>query len=84
MYLIRVDHITYERRGGGTFTLVEAMRELLGVRNAQVLREDGTLAVDRAGSTTQVVHAPTGRIVTRRLTRRAATTLHTHLRRHAA
>lgn len=73
-YLIHLDGITYERKGGGTFTLTEALSQVLGVRNARILREDGTVAVDNAGSSYSVTHVtPEGhrRTVRRRLTRRA-------------
>lgn len=69
MYRIQVDHRIYERRGGGTFTLPEAMRELYGCGNARVLRADGTVAVANAGAAYAVVHAPTGRTVVRRRVR---------------
>jgi hypothetical protein len=65
MYLIKIDHLIYVRRGGGLFTLPEAMREVYGVRGAQVLRADGTVAVRDAGSSVEVTHAPTGRVVRR-------------------
>ncbi len=70
MYLIRLDGTTYERKGGGTFTLVEAMQELHGCRGASVLREDGTLVVRNAGSTASPwEHVPSGRQIRHRLTR---------------
>lgn len=75
-YLVKLDGVTYEPKGapGGAFTLVDAMREVYGVGGAQVVRLDGTVAVDRAGSATEVVHVlPDGRrrTVRRRLTWRA-------------
>lgn len=66
MYAIEVDGITYLRRGGGGFSLVEAMREVYGVAHARVLRADGTVVVDSAGSASEVVHVSTGRRVRRR------------------
>lgn len=68
MYLIQIDGITYEKKGGAPFTFVEALEELYGTRGARVLRLDGTVVVDRAGSTTEVAHLPTGRTVVRRKT----------------
>lgn len=73
MYLIQLGPITYERAGGGMFTLPDAMREVYGVGYARVLREDGTVVVTDAGSTAAVRHAPSGRIVHRRKTRRSWT-----------
>lgn len=73
MYLIQIDHIVYENLGGGTFTLVEALGEVYGVRNARILREDGTVAVERAGSASVVVHAPTRMEILRRPVRRGVT-----------
>jgi hypothetical protein len=70
MYLVQVDHVIYERRGGGSFTLVEALRELRGTRHARILREDGSPVVDRAGSDSAVLHVATGREVRRRSVRR--------------
>lgn len=71
MYLIQIDGIVYEKKGGIPFTFVEALEELYGVRGARVLRLDGTVVVDRAGSTSEVVHLPTGRRIARRKTDRA-------------
>lgn len=71
MYLIQIDHIVYEQRGGGLFTLPDAMRAVYGTGNAKVLREDGTVAVTAAGSSVTVQHAPTGRMINRRMTWRA-------------
>jgi hypothetical protein len=65
MYLIQIDHVVYERRGGGSFTLPEAMREVYGVGNARVLREDGTEVIRAAGSSYAVTHVPSGRTVLR-------------------
>jgi hypothetical protein len=73
-YLIQLGPVTYEPKGGGTFTLTEALSQVLGVRNARILREDGTVAVEDAGSSYAVTHVtPEGRRrrVRRRLTRRA-------------
>jgi len=69
MYLIQIDHIIYERKGGGLFTLPDAMREVYGVGGARILREDGTVAVLSAGSAYAVEHLPTWRTVTRRKAR---------------
>jgi hypothetical protein len=70
MYLVQVDHVVYERKGGGTFTLPEAMREVRGVGYARVLRADLTVVVSDAGSTAAVLHVPSGRVVHRRAVRR--------------
>lgn len=58
MYLISfTGGPVYERKGGGGFTLVEALREVHGVFGAVILREsDMSVAVARAGSDTAVVH----------------------------
>lgn len=69
MYLIKLGPVTYERRGGGGFTLPEAMRELRGVGHASVLRLDGTTVVRNAGSDWQVEHVPSGRTVRCRMAR---------------
>jgi len=66
MYLITIDHIVYEKHGGGLFTLPEAMRELHGTGNARILRADGTVVVKRAGNDYAVQHVPSGREVRRR------------------
>lgn len=68
MYLIAIDHVIYERKGGGTFTLPDALRELRGVAGARILRLDGTVAVRRAGSDYAVEHS-SGRTVIRRKVR---------------
>lgn len=62
-YLIQLGPVVYERKGGGAFTLPEARREVYGVGDARILREhDESLAVDNAGSDTQVVYVtPDGR-----------------------
>lgn len=83
MYLIQIDHIVYERKGGGTFTLPEAMREVRGFRNARVLRDDAqqTVVVRDAGSTEKPwTHVPTGRKISHRLTRWAAAEWHAAMR----
>jgi hypothetical protein len=61
MYLIKLGPVTYERKGGGGFTLPEAMSEVYGVGQASILRLDGTVVVRNAGSSVEVQHAPTGR-----------------------
>lgn len=72
VYLIQVDHQIFEGfRDGTPFSLIDAMHEVYGCGNARVLRADGTPVVERAGSSHEVVHAPTGRIIQRRLTERA-------------
>ena len=58
--------VEYLRGDGAAFSLTEALRELYGVGHAGILRVDGTVVVDRAGSSSQVVHVPTGRTVRRR------------------
>lgn len=56
MYLIQLGPVVYERRGGGGFTLPEALREVYGVGWATILRQDGTVAVADAGSATTLRH----------------------------
>ena len=64
MYLIKLwPGVLYEHRDGRPFTLVEAMREVYGVRDASIVREGGTPVVLGAGSASQVTHAPTGRTI---------------------
>lgn len=47
----------YERKGGGGFTLPEAIREVYGVWGAVIFREsDMSVAVARAGSASSVLH----------------------------
>jgi hypothetical protein len=65
VYLIQIDHIVYEKRGGASFTLPEAMRALYGTGNARVLREDGTVVVSHAGSAYSVTHEPSAKVVRR-------------------
>jgi ferric-dicitrate binding protein FerR (iron transport regulator) len=67
MYLIQLGHIVYQHKDGSPFTLPEAMREVYGVGQARILRLDGTPAVLNAGSSSEVMHAPSGRRV--RITR---------------
>lgn len=74
MYLIKLGPVTYERKGGGGFTLPEALDEVYGVGYASILRLDGTEVVSDAGSSYAVLHVPTGRIVHR----------HRHVRARAA
>jgi hypothetical protein len=69
MYLIQLGPKVYERRGGGGFTLVEALTELRGTGGARILRLDGSVAVERAGSDFAVEHS-SGRTVIRRKVRR--------------
>jgi hypothetical protein len=69
VYLIAVDNVIYEWKGGRPFTLVEAMRELYGCRNAHVIRLDGTLVVLHAGNASGVTHVPSGRTIRRRKVR---------------
>ena len=67
MYLIRIDHLIYERKGGEPFTLPEALAEVRGCGNAAVVRLDGTPVVLDAGSDAgPLTHAPTGRVIRRR------------------
>lgn len=66
MYLIQVDHLVYRREDGGMFTLPEALREVYGCGNAQVLRADRSIAVAYAGHAYAVMHCPTGRMIRRR------------------
>jgi hypothetical protein len=70
MYLIRLwPGVIYEHREGRSFTLVEALREVYGVRDASILRADGRPVVLAAGSASEVTHAPTGRTIRRRAAR---------------
>jgi hypothetical protein len=71
MYLIQIDHVVYERKGGGGFGLVEALAEIRGVKHAHILRLDGTLVASNAGSIYDFVHEPSGRVIRRRLAREA-------------
>ena len=72
MYLIQVDHIIYGKRHNDSFTLAEAMWAVHGTGNARILRSDGTVIVENAGSDYAVRHVPTGRIVKRRTVPRVA------------
>lgn len=57
MYLIELGPVIYEPKGGGTFTLPEALDELRGVRAARILRADDlTVAVLDAGDVAHVTH----------------------------
>jgi hypothetical protein len=69
VYLIKLGPVTYEKRGGDTFTLPEAMSEVHGTGQAQILRTDGTVVVNGAGSDYAVQHVPSGRTVRRRRAR---------------
>ena len=69
MYLIQIDHIVYGQRDGSAFTLPEAMRAVYGCGNARVIRENGAVVVNRAGSSYAVEYAPTGRTIVRRTAR---------------
>jgi len=71
VYLIQVDHIVYGKRHDDSFTLPEALWAVHGTGNARILRADGTVIVENAGSDYAVRHVPTGRIVKRRQSRRA-------------
>lgn len=66
MYAIELGGVQYLAADGTGFSLTAALRELYGVAGARILRLDGTVVVDRAGSSSQVVHVPTGRTVRRR------------------
>ncbi len=76
-YAFQIDHVIYEGPGkdGSPLTLVRAMREVYGVGNARVLRLDADgdyrVVVRNAGSSVEVQHAPSGRLLRRRLTERA-------------
>lgn len=62
MYAIKMGPMTYSGyRDGSPFTLVGAMREVYGVGQAKILRSDGTVVVDNAGSSGYVTHVPSGR-----------------------
>lgn len=70
MYQIKLGPVIYDAfKGGRPFTLLDAMREVHGVGQAAVLRMDGTPVVTNAGSSYAVTHAPTGRVITRRIAR---------------
>lgn len=57
MYLIQVDHMIYDAdKRRGPFTLTAALAAVRGVGNARVLRGDGTVAVDKAGSDYRRTH----------------------------
>lgn len=71
LYLIVLDGIVYEGyRDGRPFTLVDAMREVYGTRGVTICRLDpGDVlvpVVTNAGSSSDVVHTPTGRRIRRR------------------
>jgi len=71
MYLISLDGRLYERKGGGTFTLIEAMQEAYGCAGITIYRDDAALTpvVRNAGSATEVEYAPTERRIRRRARR---------------
>lgn len=71
MYLFRIDDRTYVRRDGQPMSLTEAMAAVYGCGNAGVIRTDGTMVVERAGSASEVTYAPTGRRIVRGMTNRA-------------
>jgi hypothetical protein len=57
MYLIELGPVVYEPKGGGTFTLPQALSELRGVRGARILRADDlTVAVLDAGDIAHLTH----------------------------
>lgn len=57
MYLLELGPIIYEPKGGGTFTLPQALDEVRGVRGARILRADDlTIAVFDAGDIAQMTH----------------------------
>jgi hypothetical protein len=68
VYFLMIDHLIYDTR---PLTLVQALTEIRGCRNAEILRADLTTAVERAGSDTEVVHVT--RDWRRRTVRRRAT-----------
>lgn len=49
MYLVQIDHVTYCKRGGQPFTLVEAWQELDGVGNSRIVTESGRVVLSPAG-----------------------------------
>lgn len=53
MYLIQIDHIVYERLGGGYFSLAQAWEELRGVGHARILDSRGRVVLRNAGAVTQ-------------------------------
>ena len=57
MYLLEVGPVIYEPKGGGTFTLTQALHELRGVLGARILRVgDLSVAVLDAGDIAHVTH----------------------------
>jgi hypothetical protein len=52
-------------RNGRPLSLVACLIAVYGVGQARIYRTDGTLVVDRAGSSVEIVHAPTGRRISR-------------------
>ena len=59
--------IIFEPKGGGTFTLVQAMREVYGMRGVRIVRADAALTpvVESPGSDMQFTHVPSGRVIRR-------------------
>lgn len=48
-YLIRLDHVLYEPKGGGTFSLGAAWRDLIGVGVCAIVRAVDGVEVMRRG-----------------------------------
>lgn len=57
MYLLELGSVIYEPKGGGTFTLPQALDELRGVHGARILRADDlSVAVLDASDVARVTH----------------------------
>lgn len=74
MYVLYVDGYPHRYdprdRTRTPFTLVSAMRAAYGCAGVHVARADGTMVVRNAGRAfTDLTHAPTGRVLRRRLRR---------------
>lgn len=64
MYEFEFGPIRYNcHKDGRPITLVDAIRAVYGVGQARILRSDGTVIVNNAGSSVQVTHLPSGRMV---------------------
>lgn len=71
MYGFTIDHRLFTAtRDGRPLSLTDCLAAVHGTGNATVVRlADGATVVRRAGSSTEVEYAPTGRRITRRMTR---------------
>jgi hypothetical protein len=68
MYQIQIDYTVYSGyKDGRPFTLVGALREVVGTCNAHILRMDGTPVVRHAGSAYgPILYVPKGKAIYRR------------------